>query len=325
MVKKKYFCGLFVLIVGLLFLFACVPKCPPGQEFINGTCVELEKEKGFEFEEKKPEEKKVEEKIEKVEKKEELKDEETEEAVQKEDEVKEVVPENKTKEDTKPVVRSSKEILNDLKSVYENKVKSFEFDFGGKHYMVYKLSDASAGDLIKIGLDKADTIRNFKVDNETKSLVFYDVIYVDVKHENKSVSPVVAYCEGVFDKNALMDCVEEFMTDVPIELSYGLYKDKYEIMLPSEYLYSLFSEGVFVKRAEENKYSLKNRAVTVVETTQGKIYYFDSLLGLPLKIEFVKDGSPEVLVFDNLIANKLKFAEMNHRTASEIPPSERFY
>ncbi|OYT31687.1 hypothetical protein DRJ22_01680 [Candidatus Woesearchaeota archaeon] len=331
MVKKKYFVGFFVLIIGLFFLSACVPKCPSGQELINGTCVNVEKNVSKETTTKAPVEKALEKEVEKEEKKktEKKADVKKEEPVKDETETKAEVNEtvnNENKTVEQNVVKSPEDVLNDLKAAYEKNVKNFEFDLNNRHYIVYKLSDSSPGDLIKVGLKKADTLRNYRVGDDVKNLVYYDVVYVDVNNKNKSLTSVQAYCEGVFDKNALFECVNSEIVDVPIDISYNLYKDKFETVLPSEYLYSLFADNTFFKRAEENKYSFKNRAVTVLETTRGKIFYFDPRLGLPLKIEYTKDdGSHAVILFDNLIANKAKFAEMHHRTASEIPPDEMFY
>ena len=54
--KKRVLFGLIIIIIGLFFLSACVPKCPEGQVFVDGSCTDIKIEEEYEeVEEKVPE------------------------------------------------------------------------------------------------------------------------------------------------------------------------------------------------------------------------------------------------------------------------------
>ena len=185
--------------------------------------------------------------------------------------------------------------------------------------MVYKTSEDSTGDLIKILLDKIEYIELFQENNGDKELAYFDVIYVDLKNNN-----ITAFCEGSSIKQILGTCIEENLMDVPLKIPLSRYEKEFKIELPSEILYSLFDDDVTIIRVDENKYTLQNRAATLVET-EDQILFLDPLLGLPMKIEFSEGGMDQVTVFDNLVSNKLKLEEMTYRPRSEIGTEEIFF
>lgn len=192
---------------------------------------------------------------------------------------------------------------------YAERVNGYEFFIGSDKYS-YK------NDKFRVILANAPQISNVKFGELSKSVYYYDTIYVD-----RVSKTAFAYCEGHLS-TVNRQCAELELYD----LAYPLPYLEQNIALPHDWLFQYVEEEP--DSLEANKYYVKGRASTTARfNTDPTIeLHIDPLTGLPMRVDTLK-GS--VLVkrvdFEKLSSNSVRDVDVSHRTRSEIPSSEAFY
>lgn len=192
---------------------------------------------------------------------------------------------------------------------YAERVNGYEFFIGSDKYS-YK------NDKFRVILSNAPQISNVKFGELTKSVFYYDTIYVD-----RVSKTAFAYCEGHLSA-INRQCAELELYD----LAYPLPYLEQNIALPHDWLFQYVEEEP--DSLEANKYYVKGRASTTARFNTDPIIelHIDPLTGLPMRVDTLK-GS--VLVkrvdFEKLSSNTVRDVDVSHRTRSEIPSSEAFY
>lgn len=192
---------------------------------------------------------------------------------------------------------------------YAERVNGYEFFIGSNKYS-YK------NDKFRVILANAPQISNVKFGELSKSVYYYDTIYVD-----RVSKTAFAYCEGHLS-TVNRQCAELELYD----LAYPLPYLEQNIALPHDWLFQYVEEEP--DSLEANKYYVKGRASTTARfNTDPTIeLHIDPLTGLPMRVDTLK-GS--VLVkrvdFEKLSSNSVRDVDVSHRTRSEIPSSEAFY
>lgn len=192
---------------------------------------------------------------------------------------------------------------------YAERVNGYEFFIGSDKYS-YK------NDKFRVILANAPQISNVKFGELSKSVFYYDTIYVD-----RVSKTAFAYCEGHLS-TVNRQCAELELYD----LAYPLPYLEQNIALPHDWLFQYVEEEP--DSLESNKYYVKGRASTTARfNTDPRIeLHIDPLTGLPMRVDTLK-GS--VLVkrvdFEKLSSNTVRDVDVSHRTKSEIPSSEAFY
>lgn len=192
---------------------------------------------------------------------------------------------------------------------YASRVNGYEFFIGSDKYS-YK------NDKFRVILANAPQISNVKFGELSKSIFYYDTIYVD-----RVSKTAFAYCEGHLS-TVNRQCAELELYDLAYPVSYT----EQNIALPHDWLFQYVEEEP--DSLETNKYYVKGRASTTARfNTEPRIeLHIDPLTGLPMRVDTLK-GS--VLVkrvdFEKLSSNTVRDVDVYHRTRSEIPSSEAFY
>lgn len=192
---------------------------------------------------------------------------------------------------------------------YAARVNGYEFFIGSDKYS-YK------NDKFRVILANAPQVSNVKFGELSKSVYYYDTIYVD-----RVSKTAFAYCEGHLS-TVNRQCAELELYD----LAYPLPYLEQNIALPHDWLFQYVEEEP--DSLEANKYYVKGRASTTARfNTDPTIeLHIDPLTGLPMRVDTLK-GS--VLVkrvdFEKLSSNSVRDVDVSHRTRSEIPSSEAFY
>jgi hypothetical protein len=192
---------------------------------------------------------------------------------------------------------------------YAKRVNGYEFFIGSDKYS-YK------NDRFRVILANAPQISNVKFGELSKSVYYYDTIYVD-----RVSKTAFAYCEGHIS-TVNRQCAELELYD----LAYPLPYLEQNIALPHDWLFQYVEEEP--DSLEANKYYVKGRASTTARfNTEPKIdLSIDPTTGLPIRVDTLK-GSILVkrIDFEKLSANSVRDADVYHRIKSEIPSSEAFY
>jgi len=193
--------------------------------------------------------------------------------------------------------------------IFAKEVKSYEFKYK-------KDSHLTKGTKHKIILYLPGIVKGVSFGDVKKNYFYYDTVYLD-----RAAKTAVAYCEG-HNEQVNKQCAEYALYDLGYPVN---YKD-YEITLPEDWLFSyLNKEPNFI---EDNKYYIESRASTFVRFNEDPVIEMsmDPGTGLPLRVD-KKKGNQLLARYDyeNLVSNKVRDIDMEHRSKSEIPTTEVFY
>jgi len=192
---------------------------------------------------------------------------------------------------------------------YAKRVNGYEFFIGSDKYS-YK------NDRFRVILSNAQQVSNVKFGELSKSVYYYDTIYVD-----RVSKTAFAYCEG-HQSTVNRQCAELELYD----LAYPLPYLEQNIALPHDWLFQYLEQEP--NSLEANKYYVKGRASTTARFNTDPIIelHIDPLTGLPMRVDALK-GSVLIkrIDFEKLSSNTVRDVDVTHRSKNEIPSSEAFY
>lgn len=192
---------------------------------------------------------------------------------------------------------------------YAKRVNGYEFYIGSDKYS-YK------NDRFRMILANAPQISNVKFGELSKSVYYYDTIYVD-----RVSKTAFAYCEG-HKSEVNRQCAELGLYDLAYPLSYL----EQNIALPHDWLFQYLEQEP--DSLEANKYYVKGRASTTARfNTDPRIEIsIDPSTGLPIRVDTLR-GSTLIkrIDFEKLAVNSVRDVDVKHRAKNEIPSSEAFY
>ncbi len=192
---------------------------------------------------------------------------------------------------------------------FAQNVKSYEFDYKGNSYYI-------KGAKYKIILSSPVTVKEVTFGNVKKGLYYYDTIYMD-----RVSRAAMAYCEG-HSSEVNRQCSQLELYD----LAYPVQFDKYDIMLPEDWLLAYLNREPDVM--DENKYYIEGRSTILVKFSGDPDVElnFDAGTGLVLRAD-QKKGNQIIARHDyeKLASNKVRDIDVVHRSKSEIPSEETFY
>lgn len=212
-----------------------------------------------------------------------------------------------TEETTSPPQERTK--MYKFLDAFAGKVTGYEFDYKGDIYSVKKTR-------YKIVLKTPAIVKEVSFGDIKKSLFYYDTIYVD-----RASKTAIAYCEG-HSSQVNTQCSQLELYD----LVYPVTFQDYDITLPEDWLFSYLDKEP--KTWDENKYYIESRAsITVTFAGDPEVELdFDPGSGLVIRAD-QKRGNQLVARYDytDLVTNKVRDFDVEHRSKSEIPSEETFY
>ncbi len=216
------------------------------------------------------------------------------------------IPEDATEETTSPAQERT--------SMYKfldkfAKVTGYEFKNKANHYYV-------KGTTYKIILGSAKIEKGVKFGEITKSLFYYDTVYVD-----RATKTAIAYCEG-HTSQINTQCNQLELYDLAYPVTYA----DYSILLPEDWLLTYLDKEPTLM--ETNKYYIEGRATVFVKIDDDPDVELSIDPGTGLVLRADRKNGDQILAryeYSKLSANTVRDVDVRHRSRSEIPSEETFY
>ena len=209
------------------------------------------------------------------------------------------------------ISEEDKTAIETLLETFAQKVNSYKFSYKANWYYV-------RGDKMRAKLRNAVPVTGVSAGGQYFSLFYYDNVYM-----NKKEKTAFGYCEGTDIRLGKGQCVSLRIENIPYPVSYDAYKTK----LPEEWLFDYLGKTPF--EIGQSKYYVSGKRTTKVvfqDEGQETRMYFDEAIGLPIRIEIVKDKQViDSYEYEDLSSNTVRDEDVTYRKSSDVPSTEVFY